>query len=170
VLAVLAAAVVGVAGWVAWPRLAPAPARAAVRTGREYLDASACLLTGPGSVAAGAAGAPVWAAMSSVSVVTRVMVSYLPDTGPSDAGVMLNTLVLRRCGVIITTGTAVGLVARVARADPGQRFLVVSAAGGAGSGVPANVSVVSPAGAAAAAGQAVHALAAQSLSLFLESS
>jgi hypothetical protein len=75
---------------------------APVPRARQYLDVSACLLTDPSGIAAGAAGAPVWSAMESASLATHVMVSYLPDTGPGDVGPMVNTLVERKCGVIIT--------------------------------------------------------------------
>ena len=128
---------------------------------RQYLNVSACLLTDPDGVVAGTAGAPVWAAMESASVATHVMVSYLPDTGASDVTPMLNTLVQRRCGVIITAGATAGAVIAVAKANPHQHFLMVLPAGGFLPRTPSNAVAVSSAAAAARAGQAVRALASQ---------
>jgi hypothetical protein len=138
-----------------WPKTPSAP------QARQYLDVSACLLTDPGGVVAGTPGAPVWAAMESASLATHVMVSYLPDTGPSDVTPMLNTLVERRCGVIITAGAPAGPVIAVAKANPRQHFLVVLAAGGSASRAPSNAVAVSSATAVARVGQAIHALASQ---------
>lgn len=139
--------------WALWPR------PAAVPQARRYLDVSACLLTGPGGVGSGAAAAPVWAVMQSVSLATHVMVNYLPVTSAADAPVLLNTLVQRRCGVIVTTGAAPAQVVRAAKANPGQRYVLV-AGGGAIGGVPSNVTVVSAADVAAGIGQAIRALTA----------
>jgi hypothetical protein len=138
-----------------WPKAPPAP------QARQYLAASACLLTDPGGVVAGSPGAPVWAAMESASLASHVMVSYLSDTGPSGVMPMLNTLVRRQCGVIITAGAPSGAVIAAARANPHQRFLLVLAADGAVAKAPPNAAVVSSAVAAARIGQAVYALAAQ---------
>ena len=138
-----------------WPKAPPVP------QARHYLDASACLLTDPGGVAAGSPGAPVWAAMESASLASHVMVSYLYDTGPSDVTPMLNTLMQRQCGVIITAGAPSGVVIAAAKANPHQRFLLVLAAGWSAAKAPPNAAVVSTAAAAARIGQAIHALAAQ---------
>jgi hypothetical protein len=134
---------------------------AAVPQARQYLNVSACLLTDPGGVVAGTAGAPVWAAMESASLATHVMVSYLPDTGAADVTPMLNTLVQRRCGVIITAAVPAGAVIAAAKADPHQQFLMVLPAGGLLPRTPSNAVAVSSAAAAARVGQAVRALASQ---------
>lgn len=78
----------------------PAPGAQA----RVYLNATACLLTNPSGIAPGGPGAPVWGAMEKASLATHVMVSYLPASGPAEVPVLLNTLVERRCGVIIAAG------------------------------------------------------------------
>jgi basic membrane lipoprotein Med (substrate-binding protein (PBP1-ABC) superfamily) len=148
-LVVIAAA----AAWVLWPRSPAAP------QAREYLNASACLLTDPSGVGPGTPGAPVWAAMESASLATRVMVSYLPDTGPADVTPMLNTLIQRKCGVIITTGTAAGQAIQAAKADPDQRFVLVSGAGLVADSP--NADIVPPAAASQSIDRAIHALAAQ---------
>ncbi|HEY1324790.1 MAG TPA: hypothetical protein VGF32_31330, partial [Streptosporangiaceae bacterium] len=93
-------AIAGVTAWILWPRPAAAP------HARQYLNVSACLLTDPKGVAPGTPAAPVWAAMQSASLVTHVMVSYVPATAPADVKPMLNTLIQRQCGVIVATGTA----------------------------------------------------------------
>jgi hypothetical protein len=144
-----------VAAWLAWP--APQAASHA----RRYLNVTACLLTDPSGVAPGTAGARVWAAMQSASVTSHVMVSYLPDTGPADVPVMLNSLIERRCGVIIATGisTAVDRFIDAAKANPHQHFLLVLASGADAPARPANASIVSAADAPVRIGQVIRALA-----------
>ena len=135
--------------------------RAAAPQARTYLDATACLLTSPAGITQGSAAAPVWASMQAASLVTHVMVSYLPETGPAGAPAMLSTLVQRRCGVIITAGPDPGQVIAAARANPRQRFLLVTAAGSlAGLPVPGNAAVVTAGSAASGIGQALRSLAA----------
>jgi len=150
VIAIAAAA----AAWAIWPRSAAAP------QARQYLDVSACLLTGPAGIAPGTPAAPVWAAMESASFATHVMVTYLPDTGPADVGPMLNTLIGRQCGVIIATADASADVAAAGKANPQQHFLLVAAPGAATAAGTANTVVVSQADAAGRINRMIHALAA----------
>jgi hypothetical protein len=126
---------------------------------RQYLNVSACLLTDPSGVVPGTPAAPVWTAMQSASIATRVMVSYLPDTGPSDVSPMLNTLAQRKCGLIITTTAAAGRAVSAARTYPHQQFFII-AAGGAAT-IPPNAVLVPPAAAPARIAQAIRALSAQ---------
>lgn|SRR5487761_86619 len=144
---------VGFAGWTLWPRPAAAP------QARHYLDATACMLTGQSGIAEGSAAAPVWASMETASLTTHVMVSHLAYSSPADLPVMLNTLIERQCGVIITAGADPGQVIDVARANPRQRFLLVAAAGTAGLRVPVNAVTVSAANASAQINQMIRALA-----------
>jgi hypothetical protein len=153
-LATAVVAAVAVTAWVVWPRPAAAP------QARQYLDASACLLTGPGGVVPGTPGAPVWAVMEKASLATRVMVSYLPETGP-DIGITLNTMAERQCGVIITTGTAPAPVTAAAKANPRLHYLVVAPVGSATSATAANVVVVPAAAAPARIDQVLRDLATQ---------
>jgi hypothetical protein len=155
ILMALAAVAAGVAVWLLWPRPAPAP------QARQYLNVSACLLTDQRGVVPGTPAAPVWAAMESAGTATHVMVSYLPDTGPADVTPMLGTLIQRQCGVIITTAADASQVISAAKADPQQHFLLVTAAGAAGTAAPANATIVSPAAAAGRIDQTIHALADQ---------
>lgn len=142
----------GAVTWALWPSN-PVTAPQA----RHYLNVTACLLTDSRGIAPGTPGAPAWAAMQNASLATHVMVSYLPDSAPGDATVMLNTLVQRHCGVIITTGTAVRQVLAAARANPHQRFLLVADHPAA---APApNAAVVPAADAPQRIDQAIHALA-----------
>lgn len=155
-LAVAAAAVLAVAGvvaWSVWPR--PAPPHA-----RQYLSVSACLLTDQAGITAGSPAAPVWAAMQSASLATHVMVSYLPATGPRDVTPMLNTLVQRNCGVIIATGAASSAVLAAGKANPHQRFLLVAAPGPAAAAASGNTVVVSQSDAAGRIEQVIRSLAA----------
>jgi hypothetical protein len=131
---------------------------------RHYLDATACLLTDSRGITLGAPGAPAWKAMQSASLATHVMVSYLPETGPATAPVMLGTLMERKCGVIITTGAPAAAVVKAAKSDRHQEFVLVVAAGAASpAGVP-NLVVVSPSAAPGRIDQAVRALASQAQS------
>ena len=145
-----------IATWALWPRPAASPQGSASR----YLNASACLLTGPGGITPGTAGAPVWAAMRTASQATHVMVSYLPDSGPADVTPMLNALAERQCGVIIATGDAAAAVVKAARAHPRQSFLLVATTGSAAAGDPPNTVVVPAADASGRIDQALHVLAA----------
>ncbi len=124
---------------------------------RQYLDMTACLLTGPKGVGQGTPAAPVWASMQAASVRSGVMVSYLPQLPQGGPQLLLSSMVQRHCGVIITTGAPPAAVLSVAKANPGQRFMLVTdtTAGPA----PANTTVVSSADAAERAGRAVLALA-----------
>jgi basic membrane lipoprotein Med (substrate-binding protein (PBP1-ABC) superfamily) len=151
--AVAVLAVAGVVTWSVWPR--PAPPHA-----RQYLSVSACLLTDQSGIVAGSPAAPVWSAMESASLSTHVMVSYLPATGPSDVTPMLNTLVQRKCGVIVATGAASSEVIAAGKANPHQRFLLVAAPGSAASAAASNTVVVSQADAAERIDQVIRSLAA----------
>jgi hypothetical protein len=152
--AVCAAVAVGLAIWL----LAFSGSGGSAPQARQYLDVTACLLTGPQGVSPGSPAAPVWASMEDASVQSRVMVSYLTQMPEGGARLLLNSLVQRRCGVIITTDAPPATVLSVAEANPEQRFLLVtdSAAGP----TPANTTVVSTADAATRVGGAVRALAA----------
>jgi hypothetical protein len=143
-----------VTAWGVWPSPAPAP------QARQYLDTSACLLTGPSGIAAGTPAAPVWAAMQSASVTTHVMVSYLSDTGPTDVGPMLNTLIERQCGVIVATSEAGAGVVAAGKANPHQQFLLVATPGAAPVAGPSNTTVVSQADASGRIVQMIRTLAA----------
>ena len=156
--AIVATAMVAVfvTAWVLWPR----PGTVAAPRARQYLDVSACLLTGSSGVAPGTPGAQAWQAMQSASLASHVMVSYLPAAGPADAPAMLNTLVERRCGVIVVTGASQVQVTSAARANPGRRFILVTSSAAAGpAAVPANAVVVPAADAPGRIDQEVTALA-----------
>lgn len=128
---------------------------------RQYLNATACLLTDSRGITLGAPGAPAWKAMQSASLATHVMVSYLPATGPATASVLLSTLIERKCGVIIATGAPAADVVRAAKSDRHQEFVLIAAPGTASPPGAPNLVVVSPAGASARIGQALRALASQ---------
>lgn len=152
----VAAAGLFVTAWMLWPR----PATVAAPQARQYLDASACLLTGAGGVTAGSPGAQAWRVMESASLASHVMVSYLPAAEPADAAAMLNTLVERRCGVIVVTGASRAQVATAAEAYPGHQFiLVVSSAVAGPVAMPANATVVAAGDASERIDQEVTALA-----------
>jgi selenophosphate synthetase-related protein len=116
------------------------PARA-----RVYADFSTCLLTGEQGLASPGA-APVWAGLQDASADTTTKVSYLAAAGPvTDANYLpyLNSLVQRRCDVIVTVGQPGAAVASAqAASHPGIRFVIVG-----GSAQPAaNVSPVGVSG------------------------
>ena len=156
--AVVAVAAAGllVAAWVLWLR----PATVAAPQTPQYLNTSACLLTGADGVTPGTPGARAWRAIESASLASHVMVSYLPAAGPADAPAMLNTLVERRCGVIVVTGASRAQVASAAKANPGHQFILVAGSAVAGPvAVPPNAVVVPPADASGRIDQEVTALA-----------
>lgn len=156
---VAAAAVAAVAVFIT-ARMPPRPATVAVPQARQYLNVSACLLTGSSGVAPGSPGAQVWQAMQSASAGSHVMISYLPGTAPADVLPLLNTLVERQCGVIVVTGGSRVQVADVAKANPGRRFVLVTTSTVAGPAVvPPNAVVVPPADASGRIDQEVSALA-----------
>lgn len=151
----VAAVAAFVTAWVLWPKPADVVPRA-----RQYLDVSACLLTGASGVAPGTPGAQAWRAMQSASLASHVMVSYLPSTGPADVPVLLNTLVERQCGVIVVTSASRIQVTSAAKANPGRRFILVTSSIAVGpAAVPSNAVVVPAAGASGRIVQEVTALA-----------
>jgi hypothetical protein len=149
------AVAVGLAGWALWPRPASPP------QARQYLDVTACLLTGPRGVTPGSPAAPVWTSMQQVSLATRVMVSYLPDTGHNDIPLLLNTLVQRRCGVIITAEAPAAPVTQAAKANPRQHFLLITSQSAATAAAP-NLVVAAAADASGPISRELHSLAASS--------
>ncbi|MEU7165997.1 BMP family ABC transporter substrate-binding protein [Streptomyces morookaense] len=95
---------------------------------RQYTDHSACLLT-DGRGVAGADAAPVWAGMEDASSATHAKVASLPAFGPdtvANAVPYVNTLVQRRCDIVLTVGRTRGAAAEeVAARTPKARFVVV---------------------------------------------
>src|SRR6266540_1993395 len=103
--------------WALWPAgSGPAP------RARQYLDFTACLLTGEHGVA-DADAAPVWAGMQDASLQTRAEVQYLVVVGEqtvANAGPFLASLAQSRCDLVIAvrfvvlgggaTGTNVSVV------------------------------------------------------------
>jgi hypothetical protein len=138
-------------------RAHPAPAPQA--QARQYLNVTACLLTGPRGVAAGTPAAAVWTTMQSASLATHVMVTYLPVTTAAQTPILLNTLVARQCGVIVTSGAAPAQVLQAAKANPRQRFVLVTA-GAVDGAASSNVAVASARSPATPIDQAIRALAA----------
>lgn len=127
------AALVGAAGvtWLLWPDPSPPPPRA-----REYLEFTACLLTGPRGLQAPDA-APVWAGMQDASVATRAKVQYLSVTDPQtaeNASAFLAGLAEGRCNLVFAAGE---LPAAAARKDaaryPGVAFYVLGDGGDSGN-------------------------------------
>lgn len=158
-LAAGAGAAVAVAVVLALTLSSGPPAAAPAAHARVYLNTTACLLTNPAGVSPGGPGAPVWAAMEKASVKTHVMVSYLPASGAAEVPGLLNTLVERRCGVIVATGTAPGRVAAVAKANPHQQFILVVESGAAAGSLTPNAQAVSAAAAPARVDQVIRTLA-----------
>ena len=160
---VAAAVAMGVfiVAWVLWPRTATVAApRTRQYQARQYLDVSACLLTGSGGVSAGTPGARAWRAMEYASSATHVMVSYLPGTSTADVPPLLNTLVERKCGIIVVIGGSGNQVTSAARANPGHRFILVTTRAAPGPvALPPNAVIVSAADAAGRINQEVTALA-----------
>jgi hypothetical protein len=156
IVAVVTVTAAAAVAWALWPRPA-----AQART-RQYLDATACLLTSPSGIVRGTAAASVWTALQSASLSTHVMVSYVPAAIAADVPAILNSLIERRCGVIVATGADSAAVTRTAWTHPRQRFLLIT---GSGARAPANLTLVKPAAARGGIGQALQALAAHATPL-----
>ena len=141
--AVSGAVVVAVAGltWVFWPAAAP-PAEPRAR---QYLEYTACLLTGERGLTDASAG-PVWAGLQDASLATHAKVQYLAITGPQtvDNGVpFLNTLAQTGCNLIFAAGdVAVATVDKGATNFPDRRFYPVG-----GGSAHANVFPITTTGA-----------------------
>jgi len=132
VAVVLTIVVAGLATWALWPDSEPRQ--------RDYVDATACLLTDDQGIT-GPKARPVWTAMNAASAASLVRVQYLEVSGPQtagNAGTYLASLANGRCGAVIAAGDApVAAVAEAAKTFPGVRFVAV------GAGTPSdNVQVV----------------------------
>jgi hypothetical protein len=73
---------------------------------------------------------------------------------------MLNTLIQRKCGVIVATGAASAQVIAAGQANPQQHFLLVAASGTPAAAASSNTVVVSQANAAGRINQVIRSLAA----------
>jgi basic membrane lipoprotein Med (substrate-binding protein (PBP1-ABC) superfamily) len=119
------AALVAVAGaaWLLWPSPSPPPPRA-----RQYLEFTACLLTGPQGIA-GRDAAPVWAGMQQASLATHAKVQYVSVTEPQtteNASAFLASLARGNCDLVFTTGAKPAAAAdRDAGAYPDVTFYVL---------------------------------------------
>ncbi|WP_435091618.1 hypothetical protein [Micromonospora aurantiaca (nom. illeg.)] len=119
--------------WMLWPD--PEPRQ------REYLNATACLLTDGAGVSDDAAK-PVWAVMQEASVSSLVKVQYLAVNGPQTVDNARNhvaSLAGSRCGLVIATGPAqIDAVVAAAPSFPKVRFVTIG-----GSATAANITVIS---------------------------
>lgn len=113
------------------------PSRARVYTGFD-----ACLLTDSAGIGS-ARAAPVWSGMQAASLRTSGRVSFLAVFGPDTAAnavPYVNTLVQRRCGLVVAVGASQVAASRErASAFPKVRFVVVDRGSSTG-----NVTVVAP--------------------------
>lgn len=118
-------------------RALPPPPRA-----RVYTAFDACLLTDSAGVGS-AQAAPVWSGMQAASLKTSGKVSFLSVYGPDTAAnavPYVNTLVQRRCDLVVAVGASQAAAARQqAAVFPKVRFVVVDDGPSAG-----NVAVVAP--------------------------
>jgi hypothetical protein len=124
-------AVAGLLTWALWPE----PPRQ-----REYLDATACLLTDDKGITTAPADS-IWPTMQEVSATTLVRVQHQRTDGPQttdNAITHLATLAYTGCQTIVVTGKApIEAVGARAGSYPKVTFITV------GSGTPAaNVRVV----------------------------
>ncbi|MEW1721106.1 BMP family ABC transporter substrate-binding protein [Streptomyces sp. NPDC093109] len=110
---------------------------------RAYREVDACLLTGEQGVTAGTPGAPVWEALRKASLSTRARVNYVPVTGEqtaANAEPFLNTLIQRRCSVVLAVGAPqVAVVESGAAHHPKVRFVVVGGGGSSAADGPDNL-------------------------------
>lgn len=121
--------------WTLWPAPAAEPPRA-----RQYLDFTACLLTGEQGIA-DAAAAPAWAGLQDASLATHAKVQYLAVTGPQtveNATPFLASLAQAGCNLVFAAGDVpVAAIDQHHKEFPAVRFFPV------GGGLPqSNVSPV----------------------------
>jgi len=104
-----ACAALALAAWILWPTPA-ARAYPPART-RLTIDTTVCLLTGPEgatSINATAADSAAWKGILEAQATTNLRAQAFPVTGSEtvqNAQTAINTLALRGCNLIITTGT-----------------------------------------------------------------
>ncbi len=134
----LLAVVAGIATWTLWPD--PEPRQ------REYLDATACLLTDQEGVTQDPAKS-VWTSLQEISATTLVRVQNLSVVGPQtadNAEGFVNSLVSGECRVIIAVGDAqIAAATKVAGTNPQAKFITVN---GGTSGANVQVVNAAPAG------------------------
>jgi basic membrane lipoprotein Med (substrate-binding protein (PBP1-ABC) superfamily) len=98
-------------GWLVWPTPHTGQTLPPTRT-RTTINVTVCLLTGPGgatSRAATAADAAAWKGIQAAQTSTNLRAQQFPVTSAEtkhNAQTAINTLALRGCGLIITTGSA----------------------------------------------------------------
>lgn len=96
--------------WLLWPS-SSARVYPAART-RTTIDVTVCLLTGPGGATASSAStadAAAWKGILAAQVTTNLRAQSYQVVGTEtaqNAQTSINTLALRGCGLIITTGSA----------------------------------------------------------------
>lgn len=122
-------------GWLLWPSQPdPEPPRA-----RQYLDFTACLLTGELGVADPSVE-PAWSGLQDASLLTRTKAQYLAIAGPQtvDNGLThLNTLALTGCDLIFAAGDLpVATVDKGASQFPDKHFYPVGGGTAAGNVTP----------------------------------
>lgn len=116
---------------------------------RAYTSFQECLLTDARGISA-APAAQVWAGMEDASLRTHAKVSYLAVTSPAtsaNALTFLGSLLVRRCDVVVATGSPEQAAVRAeASKYPAVRFVLAGAGAGAGAQGPVaagNVAVTS---------------------------
>ncbi|WP_285560061.1 hypothetical protein [Actinoplanes regularis] len=116
----LVAVVAGITTWTLWPD--PEPRQ------REYLDATACLLTDQNGVTKEPATS-VWTTMQQISTTTLVRVQNLSVAGPqtaANAEGFANSLTGGQCQVIIAVGDSqITAATKVAGMNPQARFITI---------------------------------------------
>ena len=116
------AAVLAVVTWFAWEPVPPETPRA-----REYRNYDICLLTGEQGIATGPAKA-AWEGLQTVSLETKVRLSYLTVTGEQTAAraqQFVASQVQQKCGIIVAVGAhQVAAVNEVKDKYPTVRFVV----------------------------------------------
>ena len=117
---------------------------------RQYTEVDACLLTEEKGIAQGTLAACVWAGRQKASQETRARVSYVPVVGPQSVGNVrpfFNSLIQRRCEVVLAVGASQVRVTRTAAGThPDVRFVVVDGTPGSDAGQARNVTVATPGG------------------------
>jgi basic membrane protein A len=87
---------------------------------------TACMVTDIGGIDDRSFNASSWAGMQAAAKDTGAKVSYIQSTSENDYVPNINSLVAKKCGLIVTVGGLMGqATTQAAKADPTQKFAIV---------------------------------------------
>jgi basic membrane protein A len=89
-------------------------------------SSTACMVTDTGGIDDRSFNAASWAGMNAANKDSGVKVSYVQSTSENDYVPNINSLIAKKCGLIVTVGGLMGkATTQAATADPTQKFAIV---------------------------------------------